>query len=263
MMLSTIIIVCLGLSVYGLPVDNNDRQFLKDVNPELLGGGFEGDMILPSDFNLSRGAAIYGARRRWPNRIIPYDISAITDANDRTTIKNAMNKLMFDVGTSVPGQIARQTCVVFRPAQTDDKEILKIQYGNGCSATIGYGENYEKTLNLQPRGCFHSGIIQHELNHVLGFFHEQSRPDRDSYITIHQANIIPNQEHNFKKYAWGSDLQSQGFSYDYSSLMHYGPGSFSVNGKPTITPINSNVVIGQREKLSETDIAEIRQYYSC
>ena len=48
----------------------------------LLGGGFEGDMILSGKFPIStgsegRGVAIYGPRQ-WPSNTIPYDISAIT-----------------------------------------------------------------------------------------------------------------------------------------------------------------------------------------
>ena len=27
--------------------------------------------------------------------------------------------------------------------------------------------------------------------HALGFYHEQSRPDRDNFVTIVTANIIP------------------------------------------------------------------------
>ncbi|CAF4864307.1 unnamed protein product [Rotaria sp. Silwood1] len=262
-MLTAIIIVCLGLSINGLPVENNDSKLLKDANPEFLGGGFEGDMFLPPDFYQYRGAAILGTPRRWPSNVIPYDMSAISDANDRNTITKAMNKLMYDVGTPVPDQTTRKVCVFFRPAQTGDKEVLKIQYGNGCSASIGYGSNYQKNLTLQQNGCFHEGIIQHELTHVLGFFHEQSRPDRDSFITVHTENILTNLEHNFKKYAWGTELESQGFGYDYGSLMHYPPDAFSKNGKPTITPVKSNTVIGQRQKLSSIDIAEIRHYYKC
>jgi hypothetical protein len=56
--------------------------------------------------------------------------------DDRNTIINAMNHLMFDVGTPIQGQDGRQSCVIFRPARTGDKEILKIRYGNGCSANV-------------------------------------------------------------------------------------------------------------------------------
>jgi hypothetical protein len=35
-------------------------------------------MIFPPNFNPSRGVGINGVVSRWPNRVIPYDISAIT-----------------------------------------------------------------------------------------------------------------------------------------------------------------------------------------
>ena len=58
------------------------------------------------------------------------------DANDQATIKTAMNTLMYAVGTPIEGQSNRQACVYFRPANDGDAEVLKIKYGNGCSANV-------------------------------------------------------------------------------------------------------------------------------
>ena len=54
-------------------------------------------------------------------------------------------------------------------------------------------------------------------------------------------------------------------NYDYESLTHYGQNTFSFNTLPTILtndPTKSGL-IGQRDRLSSTDIQKIKIYYNC
>ena len=61
----------------------------------------------------------------------------------------------------------------------------------------------------------------HLIGHVLGFFHEQSRPDREDYVKIIYENILPDKITDFEYYS-SSVINTFGFPYDYSSIMHFG-----------------------------------------
>lgn len=41
------------------------------------------------------------------------------------------------------------------------------------------------------QGCDYKAIIEHEILHALGFYHEQSRTDRDDYVNIWWDEILP------------------------------------------------------------------------
>jgi hypothetical protein len=71
--------------------------------------------------------------------------------------------------------------------------------------------------------------------HTLGFYHEQSRPDRDDYITVVWDKIEPGKEHNFDK-KLDSEVTTFWAPYDYGSVLHYSGGGFSIDGSPTIVP---------------------------
>jgi len=61
---------------------------------------------------------------------------------------------------------------------------------------------------------------------TLGFWHEQSRIDRDNYITVNLNNVQDGQQHNFNKYNT-NQADTLGFNYDYYSIMHYDGRAFS------------------------------------
>jgi hypothetical protein len=76
----------------------------------------------------------------------------------------------------------------------------------------------------------------HEMLHAVGFFHEQSRPDRDNHVRVLYENVIENQKSNFNK-EHPSKITTSGTPYDTQSIMHYGSSSFSKNGRETIVAL--------------------------
>ncbi|EDO48473.1 predicted protein, partial [Nematostella vectensis] len=97
------------------------------------------------------------------------------------------------------------------------------------------------------------------LGHALGLQHEQSRPDRDSYVTINWENIVEDDKPKFTR----NNMDTFGLAYDYQSLMHFEEKAFSKNGQPTVVPKSAGVKIGQREKPSQLDVQRISQMYKC
>jgi hypothetical protein len=49
--------------------------------------------------------------------------------------------------------------------------------------------NNNQDLSLQIPGCVHHSVVLHELLHALGFVHEHTRPDRDTYVRVYYENI--------------------------------------------------------------------------
>ncbi|KAM3920257.1 astacin-like metalloendopeptidase [Leptodactylus fuscus] len=178
---------------------------------------------------------------------IPYILDPQFTNDDKAVITGAMM------------EFATLTCINFVP-RTKEADYLTILSDLGCWSMLGHLGG-PQGVSLDRGGCLLHGVIQHELNHAIGFVHEHSRMDRDSYIKILWENITPGYNTSFDKI----DTNNLGLQYDYSSVMHYGKFAFSVdNSHPTMQPIlNSAVNIGQRIGLSTLDVAKINRLYNC
>uniref|UniRef100_A0A8C2H6I4 Metalloendopeptidase n=1 Tax=Cyprinus carpio TaxID=7962 RepID=A0A8C2H6I4_CYPCA len=132
-------------------------------------------------------------------------------------------------------------------------------YGKSVIANTITGGKQVVSLNRQ--GCVYHGIAQHELSHALGFYHEQTRSDRDQYVRINWKNISPDMAYNFQN----QKTNNQNTPYDYGSVMHYGKTAFSIQpGLETITSTpDKTVEIGQRQGMSNIDILRINKLYGC
>ncbi|XP_014678976.1 PREDICTED: high choriolytic enzyme 1-like [Priapulus caudatus] len=205
---------------------------------------FEGDIDIMNETSRN---AIRNDDMKWAGAVVPYVIAGSYDARARQVMQSA-----FD-------EYRQKTCVRFVP-RTNQRAFINIEPFRGCSSAVGKQGRVQR-VSL-TRGCVSKGIVAHELMHAIGFWHEQSRADRDSFVRINFENILPNQRYNFQKYTLQA-IQHLGEPYDYSSVMHYGPRAFSTGAGPSITPLRSGVTIGQRNGLSRIDVNKINKLYNC
>lgn len=126
--------------------------------------------------------------------------------------------------------------------------------GNGCHSYVGRVGGAQE---IELADCARGSVV-HEVLHAAGFFHEQSRDDRDEHVTIMWDEIVPEFRWNFEKTGGKGEVLGP---YDYQSIMHYSTRAFSRTGKPTIVPRVPNASIGQREGLSDRDRAAIQALY--
>ena len=213
-----------------------------------------GDIILsPKQVALLQGGAQAGGRTAvnsitalWPNHTVYYTIDP--------GLPNAWRV------TDAIAHWQSQTNLVFVQRSTEANYIYFFS-DNGCySSGLGMTGGLQ-TISLGT-GCSTGNAI-HEIGHAIGFYHEQTRSDRDNAITVNFGNITSGYENQFRKYTelGLGGLQLQGF--DFNSVMLYGSYAFSSNGLPTIVRRGDNSTFeGQRVGLSAGDIDTYNYLYN-
>lgn len=240
------------LSSQWLTLPGRDRPEL--VRYQVVGGTamMEGDIQLGPVAGLGQryGAPTYAHKQGaiatthvshlWPHGVIPFEIDASVPPEQVANIQKAI-------------AMVNPTELEVRPrVATDPDYVVFSTLKGGCSSAMG---RVGGPQDIQIGICG-PGSIAHEILHAAGFYHEQTRSDRDAFVTIFWDEIEPEFRFAFEQRG-GKDIGA----YDYASVMHYGAHAFSRTGKPTIVPRMANAPIGQRDALSAGDRAAISAQY--
>lgn len=175
------------------------------------------DMILPAE--VVYGEANWTATP-WPSGIVPFDFDFSATPANREAAEDAM------------AELEAVANIDFVP-RTNQGNFIRFVSTNSNSSFVGMIGG-RQDINIFNWGFRY--IIVHELLHALGFNHEQSRPDRNNFVTINFGNISQTAcdgtcNHNF-------DIDTNATTvgpYDFLSIMHYGRSDFTANGQDTIT----------------------------
>ncbi len=202
---------------------------------------YQGDMLLTDTSELQSQAAIV-TTRKWPGNTVPYTIASNMSQQQRSNIQTAIS--FYNTRTN--------TRWVARTNQRDYVRFINTGNG-GCYSYVGrIGGAQEIGF---PTWCGVNGAM-HEMGHAIGFHHEQSRTDRNSWIRIN-CTIINCADSN-----WAIQRESIAFrQYDYYSIMHY--GAFS-GGRQVIFPLQAGVDpnrIGRSSQLTTKDITAVNFLY--
>jgi hypothetical protein len=129
-------------------------------------------------------------------------------------------------------------------------------FSGECEATVGRAGGEQQ---VGGSGACTVATILHEMGHTVGLWHEQSRPDGNTYVSVNYSNLIKGSIGNFNQIY--DNAQTFGTYFDYASIMEYPAFSFSRNGGPAIESIPAGIPLSNNNGYSPADIDGIERLY--
>lgn len=178
----------------------------------------------------------------WPNARVPYTLDPNFDSKQKAEVARAFENYQ------------SKTCVRFVPKQAADNDYVQILRDDN---TCGLAEMCRKGGPQFAKfggSCIGWGTMTHELGHTLCFGHEQTRPDRDNYISWDTNKCKPHNKDN------ANDFTTLDLLYDYVSLQHYEGECYNGCIIPKIPGVTK---CGSGGDLSVLDAEKINAFYNC
>lgn len=242
--------------------DNDEEEFLTKRDVHLIaalpnnGELFEEDMIMDDRL---RTLIVHDGRKRsfQVKRHLKWEVDPETKTVNvpYTVDPNFVNGDLLKIAIR---EYATRTCIRFVP-RTNEKGYVRFNSDkNYCSSNVGRVGARMQNVTL-GNNCNVIGTVLHEMEHVLGFIHEHSRPDRDQFVSVKWKNIKKSDAINFKKY---TSVVKNDVDYNFNSVMHYRNNAFTNNGEDTLVAKDQpRMRFGQRDNWSKGDVRTINEVY--
>merc|ERR1711865_1284832 len=216
-----------------------------EKSDEMEAAGVFGHCVADAEGPVGTNAACEFGVCLWGDASVPYyvngdsDLALIVDLSAR------------ELETRSNARFTR----ILRPTGSYIEVVNSSQCGGVSNLGKSYNGGSQKLEAPTAGNCGSTdtavSVTVHEMMHALGLFHEQTRPDRDDYITVNFDNIQQGTR-NFNYEKRGQQkVDALKLPYDYQSIILYGSDTFGNGNGPTMVAKNGQFLGGS--KLTDVD----------